>query len=132
MKRIILAAVLGLGFGGMAAADPVDGTWKVTSEDTGNYLHVGVGECGSKVCGTIKAAFKKDGSVSADYEHLGKKMIWDMTSDGKGYYGSGKIWAPDTDKTYSSKMTLTGKKLVVKGCVAGGLICRSLTWTRVN
>ena len=59
-------------------------------------------------------------------------MLWDMSADGDGYYSGGKIWAPDADKTYSSKMSLSGSTLVVKGCVAGGLICRGQDWTRLK
>jgi uncharacterized protein (DUF2147 family) len=132
MKHIILGAAFAFGAVGMAAADPVDGLWKTAPGDTGGYLHVTIEPCGSKICGTIKAAYKKDGSLSADYEHLGKKLIWDMSADGDGDYSGGKIWAPDTDKTYNSKMELSNGALVVKGCVAGGLICRGQDWTRVN
>ena len=130
MKHLILGILLGLGSG--AAADPADGTWKTAPGDTGGYLHVIVGACGSDICGTIKAAYDKDGAIQTDYEHLGKKMIWDMNSDGDGQYGGGKIWAPDSDKTYKSKMQLSGNTLEVKGCVAGGLICRGQDWSRVN
>ncbi len=132
MKQLFLSAVLGLGFAGIAAADPVDGTWKTAPGDTGGYLHVAIAPCGSNICGTIKAAYDKSGVLDSGYEHLGKKMIWDMGSDGDGYYSGGKIWAPDSDKTYKSKMALNGSKLEVKGCVAGGLICRGQDWTRIN
>ena len=132
MKHIILSAALGLGFASMALADPVDGTWKTAPGDTGGYLHVSIGACGAKLCGTIRAAYDKAGDLDPNYEHLGKKMIWGMRADGDGYYSGGKIWAPDSDKTYKSKMALNGSKLEVKGCVAGGLICRGQDWRRVN
>ncbi|MCF6233358.1 MAG: DUF2147 domain-containing protein [Rhodobacteraceae bacterium] len=136
MKHIILSAALGLGMGlgvtGMALADPVGGTWKTAPGDTGGYLHVAIGSCGAKLCGTIRAAFDKAGVQDANYEHLGKKIIWDMNVDGEGSYSGGKIWAPDVDKTYKSKMALNGSTLEVKGCVAGGLICRGQDWQRVN
>ena len=76
--------------------------------------------------------YNADGSDHASYEHVGKRMIWDMKSAGDGSYSGGKIWAPDKDKTYKSKMSLSGNKLTVKGCVAGGAICRGQTWTKVN
>ncbi len=132
MKHLILSAALGLGLAGMAAADPVSGTWRTAPGDTGGYLHVNIAPCGSNVCGTIKGAFDKAGVNDGGYEHLGKKMLWDMVADGDGYYSGGKIWAPDSDKTYSSKMQLSGGRLEVKGCVAGGLICRGQDWKRVK
>ncbi|SDC34396.1 DUF2147 domain-containing protein [Ruegeria marina] len=132
MNRLILAAALGLGFAGAAAADPAAGTWKTEPGDSGGYLHVAVAPCGPSICGTIKTAYDKDGIEQADYEHKGKRMLWDMQPGGGGSYSGGQIWAPDSDKTYSSKMSLDGDALTVKGCVAGGLICRGQTWMRVN
>ncbi len=115
-----------------AWADPVDGLWKTQPGETGGYLHVSIGSCGSAVCGTIDTAFDKDGNENLSYEHLGKQIIWDMIPDGASAYGDGKIWAPDSNKTYSSKMSLSGNDLTVKGCVAGGLICRGQVWTRIR
>ena len=130
MRYLVLAASMALA--GAAQADPVAGLWKTAPGDTGGYLHVAMAPCGSAVCGTIKAAFDGSGAPYADYEHLGKQLVWDMAAEGSGAYGGGKIWAPDRDKTYASKMRLSGAALEVKGCVAGGLICRGQTWTRVK
>ncbi|WP_299945130.1 DUF2147 domain-containing protein [uncultured Ruegeria sp.] len=133
MKTFTLAA----GFAAIAttafAADPVDGLWKTAPGDTGGYLHVSIAECGSAICGTIDTAFDADGNEQLEYENLGKQIIWDMIPEGGGSYDDGKIWAPDRDKTYSSKMTLDGQnKLTVKGCAVGGLVCRGQVWTRVE
>nr|WP_319947841.1 DUF2147 domain-containing protein [uncultured Shimia sp.] len=132
MKKTLLAAALAVFGAGAAMADPVEGLWKTAPGDTGGYLHVQISKCGAALCGTIKDAFDAKGANTGTYEHLGKKMIWDMQVDGKGYYSGGKIWAPDADKTYKSKMSLSGSKLTVKGCVAGGMICRGQDWNRVN
>ena len=132
MKYMIAAGALAFGLAGAAQADPAAGTWKTEPGDTGGYLHVAIAPCGANVCGVIKAAFDENGAEVGDYAHKGKKMIWDMSSGGGGSYSGGKIWAPDADKTYSSKMSLSGNSLEVKGCVAGGLICRGQTWKRVN
>ncbi len=130
MKNVFLGAAVFVTLASTALADPVDGIWKTAPGDTGGYLHVSVESCGSAVCGTIDSAFSAKGDQNLDYEHLGKQMIWDMVPDGDGAYGGGKIWDPESDKTYTSKMQLNGNTLVVKGCVAGGLICRGQDWTR--
>lgn len=130
MKYLVVAAAAALA--SAAQADPVAGLWKTAPGDTGGYLHVTMAPCGASVCGTIKAAFDGSGTPSAEYEHLGKKLVWDMAAEGGGSYSGGTIWAPDRDKTYASKMSLKGAVLEVKGCVAGGLICRGQSWTRVN
>ncbi|MGI9368469.1 MAG: DUF2147 domain-containing protein [Ruegeria sp.] len=131
-KTTFAAAALSLLATGAWADDPVDGLWKTQPGESGGYLHVSIGPCGSAICGTIDTAFDKDGNETLDYKHLGKQIIWDMIPDGGNAYSDGKIWAPDSDKTYSSKMALSGNDLTVKGCVAGGLICRGQVWTRVR
>ncbi|MCV6602310.1 MAG: DUF2147 domain-containing protein [Cohaesibacter sp.] len=115
-------------FASPALADPVFGNWKTQPGDTGAYAHVKIGPCGSNICGTItKVVGKKTGKASP----VGKLIIKNMKAKGSGSYGGGTIWAPDKDKTYSSKMSLKGKTLSVSGCVAGGLLCRSQKWTRL-
>ena len=119
---LIMSAI----FAGPALADPVHGSWKSAPGDDGAYIHVKISSCGSKICGKITKVIGNDESTA-----VGKSIIKNMSSSGDGKYSGGTIWAPDKDKTYKSKMTLKGNKLKVAGCVAGGLICRSQTWTRL-
>lgn len=133
MKTLTLTAAFAVMATTALAADPVDGMWKTAPGDTGGYLHVSLSECGSAICGTIDSAFSADGNQNLEYENLGKQIIWDMVPEGEGSYDNGNIWDPERDKTYKSKMTLDSQnKLTVKGCVAGGLVCRGQTWTRVQ
>ena len=127
MKTWITAAAISLAMSGAALADPVLGTWK-TQVDDGAYAYVSMAKCGQKICGTIAKTFNASGEYKS--ANLGKKLVWDMTASGGGSYKSGKIWQPSTDKVYKSKMSLSGNKLKVSGCV--GPICKKQTWTRVN
>lgn len=129
MRNLLLAAAI-LAVPGVAMADPVYGTWKTQAGETGGHLHVNISACGGQICGTIAKAIEASGNVGADYEHLGKNIIKGMSAKGSGAYKGGTIWAPDTDKTYKSKMALSGNSLKVSGCV--GPICRSQTWTRIK
>lgn len=131
MKSIVLGAVASVILAGAAlAADPVFGTWKTTPDDNGNFGYIQVDACGSKICGTLIKSFGPDGKEMAS-ENVGKKIIWDMQAKGDGYYSGGKVWAPDRDKTYNSRMQLNGDSLRIKGCVLG--ICRDGgIWKRVN
>jgi len=54
-----------------------------------------------------------------------------MSPKGEGAY-EGKVWRPSNDKIYFGKMQVGGKKLTLKGCVAGGLLCASQKWTKIN
>lgn len=117
---------------GAAMADPVAGLWQSErSVDTGQVLHVRLAPCGVEICGTIQTVFDAEGSAIADHDFLGKRMIWAMTPQGNGAYTGGQVWAPDTEKTYKSKMQLqSASQLELEGCVL--FICRGQTWTRVN
>lgn len=129
MKKLALitAAVL---ISAPAMADDVFGTWKTSKDDNGNYGHIQVEQCGSTICGKLVKSFNSDGSAGPT-SNIGKKIVWNMTNQGGGAYGGGKIWSPDRDKTYKSKMLLNGNKLSVKGCIS--VICRDGgTWTRIN
>jgi len=132
MKKFLLAAGFTALASGAFADDPADGLWKTQPGDEGGYLHVSIQPCGSAVCGTIDSAFDASGNEVLDYENLGKQMIWDMVAEGDGAYANGKIWDPESGKTHNSKMSLDGNALTVKGCVAGGLVCRGQTWSRIE
>ena len=127
MKKILLAIALVLP--SLANAGALSGVYQTESGDTGGFLHVGMAPCADDAaltCGTILRAYTADGSQDSEYEHLGKPIVWAMEDRGNGRWGRGKIWAPDRDKTYDSKMALNGKILAVKGCVA--FICRNQNW----
>lgn len=124
MKKVLLAAVMAL-TAGVASADPVAGTWQTQTGETGGYLHVAIAPCGGSICGKITKVVNNDNTSI-----VGKRIIWDMKAKGNGAYSGGKIWAPDVDKTYRSKMALSGNALKVSGCVLG--ICRSQTWKRIK
>lgn len=129
MKKMFSIVLVAVALAGPASADPVLGTYQTQPGDTGSFAHVELYQCDANICGVIRKAFDGSGKqIKSDT--VGKRMIWGMQSQGSGKYGKGKIWAPDRDKTYSSKMELAGSTLKVSGCVLG--ICRGQTWKRVN
>ncbi len=45
----------------------------------------------------------------------------------------GSLYNFQDGKTYSGRMTMpSADSMSLSGCVLGGLVCRSQTWTRVN
>ncbi len=131
MKKLGILIAFIMAFAAPAfAADPVFGTWKTAKDDNGNFGYIDVKACGSKICGTLVKSFDSTGKPMAS-DNIGRKIIWDMVALGGGNYGKGKVWSPDRDKTYSSKMTLNGNTLGIKGCVFG--ICRDGgKWQRIK
>ncbi|ANT60880.1 imidazoleglycerol-phosphate dehydratase [Salipiger sp. CCB-MM3] len=124
-----IACILTLAATPALAADPVLGTWQTQPGDEGHFGFVTMAPCGSKICGTLSRAFDATGKPIPS-DTVGRQIVWDMQPEGAGKYASGRIWAPDRDKTYTSKMEIAGDRLKVYGCVFG--ICRSQTWSRVR
>ena len=130
MSRIAMAVTVLLGMAGAVAAEPVYGLWRTTKDDNGNYGHIQMAACGVKICGTLVQSFDETGA-KVQSDNTGKQIIWGMSADGQSAYSGGKVWAPDRDKTYNSRMQLDGDLLSISGCILG--ICRDGgVWTRVN
>jgi len=130
MKKLVIAAIMGFGFVGAAAADPIHGTWETTADDNGNYGHIEISNCETTICGVLVRAYDGAGT-QLESENVGRYLVWNMENVGGGDYDNGKVYSPDRDKTYNGDMQLSGSSLTVRGCVFG--ICRSGgIWNRVN
>jgi uncharacterized protein (DUF2147 family) len=129
MKKIILSAVALVALAGAAFADPLEGMWRTAKDDNGNSGLIQVAPCGAALCGTLVQSFDANGNEMAS-PNIGRQIISEtVLSSGTEYRG--KVWSPDRDKTYNSRLNLNGDTLAVQGCVLG--ICRDGgTWTRVN
>ena len=105
-----------------ALAQDVTGTWL---RDTG-ASRVRFAKCGEAMCGSI--VWLKDTTGPAK---IGQRIFFDMKPNGAGKW-SGSAFNPEDGKTYSGTMTLAGDNLTTSGCVLGGMICRSVKWSRAN
>ncbi|WIV51633.1 DUF2147 domain-containing protein [Marivivens sp. LCG002] len=128
MKKIATTiAAFVLSAGAAFAADPIEGMWRTVPDNNGNTGLIEVKVCGTTFCGVLTQAFDSNGAVMAS-DNIGKEIIFETVPHGNGRY-SGKVFAPDSGKTYSSKLVLDGDNLSVSGCVLG--LCRNGgTWIR--
>jgi len=53
-----------------------------------------------------------------------------MKPDGAGKWSVGKMWDPRRDKTFKSKMQVTGQGLKVSGCILA--VFQSQVWSAVK
>ena len=121
---------------GPAAAQTADpsGVWQSETGDT----RVRIARCGDAYCGTIVAVRGEAKDVNNPNEALrsrnlvGVRMIEEIRPvQGGGFQG--QLYNFRDGKTYTGKMTLkSASALELSGCVLGGLICRSQTWTKAN
>jgi uncharacterized protein (DUF2147 family) len=62
---------------------------------------------------------------------LGIEIMSDFVYEGKNLWDDGKIYDPESGKTYKCKMTLLpGNRLEVRGYIGFSLIGRTVVWTR--
>lgn len=120
LRTIMLAAVLAAIALPALAAD-IFGDWL---RDNG-ASHVRFAKCGDLICGTV--VWLRDADSPAK---LGEKVFFDMKATGTNTW-SGQAFNPEDGKTYTGKMTLDGDTLTTEGCIFGGLLCKSATWTRL-
>ena len=135
MKSILFAALGTLVLAGPALAQAQDpsGTYLSETGDT----RVRIAKCGGAHCGTIIAVQGETKDVNNPDPKMqtrnlvGVQMISNIVPASDGFTGS--LYNYKDGKTYSGKMSFKGgNAMQLSGCVLGGLICRSQTWTKVN
>jgi uncharacterized protein (DUF2147 family) len=131
---ITTLAVAALVASPVLAGDPT-GMW-MRSSGTGK---IRIHPCGGAVCGTVawektprKDIYNPDAS-KRDRPITGVRVILGMKPTGTPDQWKGEVYNTDDGKTYTGYMTLQGaNSLKLQGCVLGGLICKSDTWSRTN
>jgi uncharacterized protein (DUF2147 family) len=64
---------------------------------------------------------------------IGVQIVLAMKPSGTPNQWSGDVYNAEDGKTYSGSFTMTGPNTAeLKGCVLGGLICKTQSWTRAN
>jgi uncharacterized protein (DUF2147 family) len=120
LRVALIAAILAAGTSG-AYAGEVNGEW-MRSDGKAKVRFM---SCGEAVCGAI--SWLRD--PANDPAKVGQKVFFDMKPKGDNVW-AGSAFNPEDGKTYSGKMTLGADQLTTAGCVLGGLICKSMSWTR--
>lgn len=114
------ALLLAMLAGGPAMAEDASGVWL---RDNG-LSRVRIAPCGGALCGTIVWLKEHDGPAK-----VGERVFYDMKPSGESQW-RGTAFNPEDGKTYTGKMVVAGGRLTTSGCVLGGLICKSVSWTR--
>jgi uncharacterized protein (DUF2147 family) len=87
--------------------------------------HVAISKCGQDYCAKniwIKPNWKT--------EKVGDVLIMKINTKGAGHY-SGIAYDPQRKMNYNFKLNVAGNKMITKGCVLGGLLCKSVSWKRI-
>ena len=143
MKKHLLALVVLMLLGTCAWAQKLSpiGTW--TNED--GKARFEIYKCGDKLCGKIVTLKEplRNGKPKVDENNPDKSMrdrplvgldfMKDFKYIGGNKWDDGTIYDPESGKTYSCYMKMTGKdKMEVKGYIGISLIGRTQNWTRIK
>jgi len=133
---LLLAPVLALAAGAASAAPaPIAGHWLTE----GGKALVDIAPCGGQLCGRIVRIVKPTpGRPQTDIENpdaaqrnrplVGINILSGFTPASDRW--KGRIYDPESGKTYRSELLAAGNTLTVKGCIA--FFCRSQSWTRAR
>ncbi|MBO9377599.1 DUF2147 domain-containing protein [Sphingomonas histidinilytica] len=114
-----------------ASRPPIEGLWM----NPHGTVAVRTGDCRGRLCGWVVWASPqaiqdaRDGGV----DHLvGTELLEDYSTDGADRW-SGSVYVPDMGRRFSSTITLPAPgELRIRGCLIGGLFCKSQTWQRIE
>ncbi len=128
-----------------AVASPVaeiEGIWLVEDGEA----KIEVLRCGDDVCGRIvwlSEPTNSEGNVKTDIlnpdRSLRDRMVIGVqllripaVPDKRGVWSGGRIYDPDTGKTYRCTLRLDGERLKLRGYIGIRLFGRSTHWTRTT
>ncbi len=130
-----LALTAGMSTTALAGAEDAFGTWK----DTQKGSVVKVYACGGGLCAQIvKTTDAGAKDVNNPNPALKTRPIAGLViMSGARKNGAnawkGSIYNREDGQRYAGSLTVSSKnQLELQGCVLGGLICTSRTWTRIN
>ena len=96
---------------------------------------VRTGACGDKLCGWVvwaNGSARSDAKDSGVADLIGTRLLEDYRQDGRHAW-SGTVYVPDMGRRFASQIEQPSPgQLKIKGCIMGGLICRSQLWTRIE
>lgn len=121
-RLAIVSALLPTLVGLSAAAGEIDGNW----ERGDGKAKVMIAPCGEKICATN--TWIKPGTAK---EKTGDRLIMDIKQSETGSY-SGTAFDPQRDKSYKITVTVAGNTMTTKGCIIAGLLCKGISWTRID
>jgi uncharacterized protein (DUF2147 family) len=138
LVRVLALAAMIAATAAAARAATIEGDWRTAD----GLADVRIAPCGAKLCGVIVWLKRPVDKVTGLPRHdtlnpdpslrdrplLGLPLIRDMVPASPDHWVDGKIYDPDSGKTYASKMSLRADgALKIEGCIA--IFCKAQIWT---
>ncbi|MGC1579669.1 MAG: DUF2147 domain-containing protein [Beijerinckiaceae bacterium] len=136
LLAIVFAFALALLVPVAVSAADATGEWLIEDGDA----RVRIAPCGADLCGTV--AWIKEGSPTVDVNNpdpakrsrplIGSEVLLGLKPSGTSEW-TGSLYDAENGRTYVGKLTIVDERHIkVAGCVLGGLICETQTWTRTK
>lgn len=131
----VLAAAM-LGAGAIRAEPPkpgfvAEGVWRNPRDS----VHIELKPCGEQVCGYVVWASERAKTIArrgGPIPLVGRQLMRDFVV-GPDRIGRGKVYVPDLNATFSGTAERIGPDtLKARGCLLGGVLCKSQVWTRID
>lgn len=138
-RRIVTAATaaaVSLLAGQSALAQPATadafGVWRNPKDN----VRVEIRPCGAAACGTViwaspkaQAKARKAGTSSL----VGTQVLKNLELDERQGVWRGKVFVPELNRNFTGVAEpVNAGQLRAKGCVIGGLLCKSQVWTKIT
>ncbi|WP_309092581.1 DUF2147 domain-containing protein [Phenylobacterium sp.] len=138
-RRVVTAAAAAAAFfvaGTPALAQPETadafGVWRNPKDN----VRVEIRPCGAAACGTViwaspKAQAKAREAGTANL--VGTQVLKNLELDERRGVWRGKVFVPELNRNFTGiAEPVDDKRLRAKGCVIGGLLCKSQIWTKIT
>ena len=138
-RRIVPGAAAALAFlvvGQSALAQPPTadafGVWRNPKDN----VRVEIRPCGAAACGTViwasAKAQAKARAAGAD-SLVGTQVLKNLELDERRGVWRGKVFVPELNRNFTGVAEpVNAGQLRAKGCVVGGLVCKSQIWTKIG
>ncbi len=118
-------------FSGEPVAAPIASEWRNPIDS----VQIRLDRCDGALCGTVTWASPKaiaDAKRGGTDQLVGTRLFRNLQPAGDGAW-KGKVFVPDIRKTFAGTIEFKdGDKMLGKGCVLFGLVCKAQTWSRVK
>jgi len=120
--RLVFAASAFLAAAQPALAQSVYGVW---ARDDG-LVHSRIGPCEAEICATNMWVKDPQGP-----EKAGDRLEMTLKEDSPDHW-SGAAFDPQRNRFYSMTMIVDGQRMMTRGCILGGLLCRAIGWRLIS
>lgn len=131
VSAILLGSLIAVG-DAEVTGDVLKGHWINPAQS----VIVEISACGDeRLCGHVRWASDKasaDARAKGTDPLTGVELLHDFAPSGAGRW-KGRLFVPDLRKRTRAELRLVdGRQIKIIGCAAGGLLCKSQTWRRID